>query len=67
MKATLKFNLPEEQQEHRHAVHATDWYLVAWNMHQYLWKLHHDEIITTTEADLNHLENIISDYGLTLD
>jgi hypothetical protein len=67
MKATLEFNLPEESGEHLHAVQATSWYLVAWNMHQYLWKLHHDGATTTTEADLDHLNSIISDYGLSLD
>ena len=66
MKATLEFNLPEEAIEHLHAVHATDWYLVVWNMHQYLWKLHHDGTTTTTEADLDYLNNLISDYQLSL-
>jgi len=66
MKAKLEFDLPEESEEHIHAVHATDWYLVAWNMHQYLWKLHHDGSTTTTQADLDYLNDLISDYGLTL-
>jgi hypothetical protein len=66
MKATLEFNLPEESEEHLRAVHATDWYLVAWNMHQYLWKLNHEGHTTTTQADLDYLNNLVSDYGLTL-
>jgi hypothetical protein len=66
MKAKLEFDLPEESEEHLRAVHATDWYLVAWNMHQYLWKLHHDGSTTTTQADLDYLNDLISDYGLKL-
>ena len=67
MKATLEFNLPEEEAEFRHAADGTNWYLVAWRMHQYLWKLHHDSATTTTEANLETLNDIIEDLGLNLD
>jgi hypothetical protein len=32
----LKFNLPEEQGDFELASNATKWYLVAWDMDQYL-------------------------------
>ena len=67
MKATLEFNLPEEEAEFRHAVDGTNWYLVAWRMHQYLWKLHHDGATSTTEADLEELCEIMNEYGVSLD
>jgi hypothetical protein len=68
MKATLEFNLPEESQEHLHAVRATDWYLFAWRFHQYLWKLNHDgdhpEIMPKI---MEEFDEIIQDLNLTLD
>ena len=33
---TLTFNLPEEQSDFKLASNATSWYLVAWDMDQYL-------------------------------
>lgn len=36
MKGTLEFNLPEEQSDFKLASNATSWYLVAWDMDQYL-------------------------------
>jgi len=68
MKATLEFKLPEETIEHRHAVHATDWYLVAWRMHESIWKTKHSGVETLkTEAVMETLSDIIADLGLTLD
>ena len=67
MKATLEFNLPEEEEEFRHAADGTNWYLVAWRMHQYLWKLHHDGETSTTEADLEELCEIMNEYSVSLD
>ena len=36
MKAILKFDLPEEQNEFELAVNAYKWYSVVWDMDQYL-------------------------------
>jgi hypothetical protein len=36
MKAILKFDLPEEQNEFEMASNAFKWYSVAWDMDQYL-------------------------------
>jgi len=36
MKATLEFNLPEEEEEHLDAIHGTDWKLVVWDLDQLL-------------------------------
>lgn len=33
---TLTFNLPEEQSDFKLASNATNWYLVAWDIDQYL-------------------------------
>lgn len=67
MKATLEYNLPEEHEEHLAAVHAMDWKLVVWNYHEYLRKLFHDGDTTTVEKSLERLNEMIEDYGLTLD
>jgi hypothetical protein len=42
MKATLEFNLPKEQNEHRLAIHGSDWYSVVWGISQRLrsWQRH---------------------------
>lgn len=68
MKATLEFKLPKEATEHLHAVHATDWYLVAWRMHEAIWKSQHSGVETLkTEAVMETLSDIIAALGLTLD
>jgi hypothetical protein len=67
MKATLKYNLPEEETEFQNAVNGTNWYLVAWRMHQYLWKLNHDGAKSTTDADIKELCEIMNEYGVSLD
>lgn len=36
MKATLKFNLPEDAYEHLIAVHAMDWALVVFDLENFL-------------------------------
>ena len=36
MKATLEFNLPEDQDEFKLASDGGKWHLVAWDMDQYL-------------------------------
>jgi hypothetical protein len=35
-KATLEFNLPEEEQEHRDAIEGTMWKLAVWDLDQIL-------------------------------
>jgi hypothetical protein len=36
MKATLEFNLPEDQQEFYLATKGADWWKVCWDMEQWL-------------------------------
>ena len=36
MKATLEFNIPEENEEFLMAVHGSDWQHVVWQIDQYL-------------------------------
>ena len=38
MKATLEFNIPEENEEFLLAVHGSDWQHVVWQMDQWLRK-----------------------------
>ena len=38
MKATLTFNLPEDNQEFKLATKASDWWNVCWQMDQWLRK-----------------------------
>ncbi|MCP4570347.1 MAG: hypothetical protein GY841_22425 [FCB group bacterium] len=34
MKATLEFSLPEEQDEHRHAIHGLDYFSALWSIRE---------------------------------
>ena len=47
MKATLEFNLPEDQPEFNTALQGSDWKHVCWQMDQYLrTKVKYDEGLT---------------------
>jgi hypothetical protein len=70
-KATITFNLPEEQSEFNDAVHASDWKSVVWDMKQELrkyWKYSEDEheIKLATELSV-YLNALLNDYGVSLD
>jgi len=68
MKATLEFTLPEESSEFHHAVDGTNWYLVAWRMHQALLHSRHDGVDDLkTSAVIDTLNDILEDLGLNLD
>ncbi len=52
-KATLTFNLPEEQLEYRTAVHASDWKGVVWEVSMFLRnKLKHGHEFKTADEAL---------------
>ena len=57
MKATLEFNLPEEQYEFNNAIKGGDWKDVCWQMDQYLRKhIKYDESLS--EEQLRVYEGI---------
>lgn len=67
MKATIEFNLPEEQIEHLAAVHAMDWKLALWSFREFLMNVNKHEIPTTTEQIFDHLLDDLESRGLSLD
>jgi hypothetical protein len=70
-KATITFNLPEEQSEFNDAVHALDWKSVVWDMKQELrkyWKYSEDEHEIKLATKLSeYLNDLLNDYGVSLD
>jgi hypothetical protein len=70
-KATITFNLPEEQLEFNDAVHASDWKSVVWDMKQEIrkyWKYSEDEHEIELATKLNeHLTELLNVYGVSLD
>ena len=57
MKATLEFNLPEEQYEFNNAIKGGDWKDVCWDIDQYLRKhIKYDESLS--EEQLRVYEGI---------
>jgi hypothetical protein len=70
-KATITFNLPEEQSEFNDAVHASDWKSVVWDMKQELrkyWKYSEDEHEIKLATELSeYLNALLNDYGVSLD
>jgi len=64
MKATLKFNLPEEQPEFDLAVNGSKWSFVAWKVDQELRsKIKYSESITEEQRDIyQEVRNLINEY-----
>ena len=53
MKATLEFNLPEDQPEFNTALKASDWKHVCWKMEQFLRKrVKYDEGLTEEQREV---------------
>jgi len=67
MKATLTFDLPEEQPEHLAAVHGMDWKLVAWRMNEFLRRCGKDDINASVQQIEEHLHEQIDMLGLSLE
>jgi hypothetical protein len=57
MKATLEFNLPEDQPEFNNAIKGGDWKHVCWEMDQYLRRNTKYASDDTNEEVLQALEN----------
>ena len=71
-KATLKFNLPEENAEHKLAVNAGNYYAVLWDIDQYLRsKLKHGDLAESEyvvlEKTRDELRDLMNTYNVTLD
>ena len=66
MKATLEFNLPEEQVEFDLAVNGNKWSYVAWKVDQELRsKIKYSESITEEQRDIyQEVRNLINEYML---
>ena len=64
MKATLEFNLPEEQVEFNLAVNGNKWSFVAWKIDQELRsKIKYSESITEEQRDTyQEVRNLINEY-----
>jgi len=71
-KATLTFNLPEEQEEHQMALKGAEWQNTVWEMDQWFRnKLKHGHGFKSAEEALEEgrveLRRLVDDNGLILD
>jgi len=75
MKATLEFNLPEDQQEFNLATKGSNWWNVCWDMDQWLraqYKYMPDEKYSKEKYDAYYearqkLFELMSENGVSLD
>jgi hypothetical protein len=69
--AVITFNLPEEQSDFTDAVNASNWKMVVYDMKQELrryWKYSEDEHEIKLATKLSeHLNDLLNDYGVSLD
>jgi hypothetical protein len=72
-KATITFNLPDEQQEFMDAVHASDYKAVIWDLDQKLRsKIRHDESIDNQtelayQSVRDMLNGLLEEYKVSLE
>ena len=69
MKATIEFNLPEDEEQFNAANKGMDWALVAWDINQLLRdKLKYGKLLPNTRAELEEirdtLNKMVIDRGL---
>jgi len=72
MKATIEFNLPEDENEFEYATKGSEMFLILWNVKQEYRKLMKYHDLTETEYKLiedlnNKLLEDLQDYGINLD
>ena len=70
MKATIEFNLPEDEEQFNAANKGMDWALVAWDIDQLLRKkLKYGNLLPNTRAELEEIRDTLNemlvDRGLT--
>ena len=69
MKATIEFNLPEDEEQFNAANKGMDWALLAWDIDQLLRnKLKYSDLLPNTRAELEKiretLNEMVIDRGL---
>lgn len=72
MKAILKYKIPEEESEFKHAVKGRDAFLSLWDFAQYLrseikYKDHSEEELTLLENIRNNFYETLNGHGIDLD
>jgi hypothetical protein len=72
MRATLEFNLPDEESDFRRAVEASKWYFVLMELFQHVRKrLKYEQLDEQTIAALEDVRGVLlgemDDAGLTFD
>jgi len=72
-KATITFNLPEEQQDFNDAVHASDYKCILWDLDQHLRSevKYNEKIDDKTqlayEAVRDKIQGLLNSYGVSID
>ena len=68
MKATLEFNLPEDNQEFKLATKGTDWWRVCWEMDQWLRAEGYSEDRYNAYVEARgKLSELMNENGVSLD
>lgn len=72
MKATLEFNLPEDQAEHKLALHGSEWMIVAHTLAESIrsklkYAEHSEETVKVLEGIRAELFEEIRDRGLSFE
>jgi hypothetical protein len=67
MKAYLKFDLPEEEEEHKRAVEGWKCHLSLWEFDQFLRTEHKYNDVAVAQSYRDHLREILADNGIVLD
>lgn len=67
MKATLEFNLPEDECNFKIASNAMNWALVCWDLDGYLRGLIKHGGKDELQPIRDHLHDLLNDYNLNLD
>ena len=62
MKATIEFNLPEDEEQFNVANKGMDWALVAWDIDQLLRKkLKYGNLLPNTRAELEEIRDTLNE------
>ena len=62
MKATIEFNLPEEEEQFNAANKGMDWALLTWDIDQLLRnKLKYSDLLPNTRAELEEIRDTLNE------
>jgi hypothetical protein len=71
VRATLEFDLPEDQQEFEVAIHAMGWALVVWDLNEWLRSRvkygGEEDKVNTYQNVRDELQNILDNHGVSLE